>query len=109
MSMSVMDYDNWCDAMANTNQVISEVESHRKENLKWFCEELKEIFSVCGEIESVRTARDGTVIDVIFTGDSFKLNTEVFSKVYCPMRVLFDESLHIRLYPNIKGLEDTIH
>lgn len=104
-----MEYEDWCDAMSNTNQVIDEVESHRKENLKWFCEELKEIFSVCGEIDCVRTAKDGTIVDVIFTNKSFKVNTEVFKRVYCPMRVIFDiddGKLRIRLYPNIKRLEE---
>lgn len=102
-------YKEWCESVKSDTQNINELESKREENFAWFCKELRKEFSKCGDVYKVIISTDGTLIDVIFNGDTFKYDKEVFEGIHCPMKVLYefqDMTLRIRLYPHTK-VEDS--
>ena len=104
MSMTSLDYKNWCNAVSNTNLAMRELWDTRKENYSWMREHLKEFFSSIGQVNKIDISGDASVISIQMNG-AVDMNAEAFSTLPFNFEVKVSDSNDITfwLYPDVEA------
>lgn len=97
-------YEKWCDASANLNQMMAELESQREENYSWICNEIKEFF-IPFEIEKVSITNDGSIINVRFNTHRVSLDFQKLADLPFKGKFVVDEGLCLRLYTDLMEVD----